>query len=154
MDIEIFNRQRAITVDLARLKSVANCAAARCIPEVGDGFAVLGQLERVEVSVVSDRVIAQIHQRFLNLPGPTDVITFNHGEIFISATTAAKEAVAENESTNRELARYIIHGLLHLNGHLDKLPDEAAKMWHAQELVLQEVWPQPATARQRPGMTS
>ena len=52
-------------------------------------------------------------------PGPTDVITFEHGEIIVSATTAERQARREDETLDRELARYIIHGVLHLNGHLD-----------------------------------
>ena len=141
MQIDLFNRQRAISVDLAQLNAVASEAATNCASEIGSGEAVLGQLDSLEISIVSDRVIAQVHRRFLAVSGPTDVITFDHGEIFISATTAARQAVAEGESTNRELARYIVHGLLHLNGHLDEKPTDAARMWQIQERILQEVWP-------------
>ena len=104
---------------------------------------MLAQLEAVEISIVSDRMIAQVHRRFLNIPGPTDVITFEHGEVIVSATTAARQAQLENEPLERELARYIVHGILHLNGHLDELPGDAAQMWQAQEAVLQSLWPLP-----------
>ena len=140
---ELFNRQRRVPLDLGRLQGVATAACAACVSYPGGGCAVLGQLAVVEISVVSDRRIAQVHRRFLRLPGPTDVITFAHGEVIVSATTAARQARLENESPNRELARYIIHGILHLNGHLDELPADAAGMWRAQEAVLQALWPQP-----------
>ena len=140
---ELFNRQRRFPLDLDRLQGVASAACAACLPHRGGGCAVLGQLAVVEISIVSDRRIAQVHRRFLNIPGPTDVITFVHGEVIVSATTAAKQARLENELPDRELARYIIHGLLHLNGHLDELPADAAGMWRAQEAVLQSLWPQP-----------
>ena len=138
---EIFNRQRRLPLDLGRLRGVASAACAACVPYPGGARAVLGQLDVVEVSVVSDRRIAQVHRRFLNLPGPTDVITFEHGEIIVSATTAERQARLEHELPDRELTRYIIHGILHLNGHLDELPADAAGMWRAQEAVLQSLWP-------------
>ena len=140
---EIFNRQRGFSLDLERLERLASAACGACLLRKGTGCAVLGQLEAVEVSIVSDRVIAQVHRRFLNLPGPTDVITFEHGEVIVRATTAARRALQENEPLDREVARYIVHGILHLNGHLDELPAEAAKMWQAQEAVLRSLWPLP-----------
>lgn len=120
---------------------MACAACGACLPHEGSGRAVLRQLDVVEVSIVSDRMIAQIHRRFLNIPGPTDVITFEHGEVIVSATTAARQASLENEPLDRELARYIVHGILHLNGHLDELPSDAAAMWRVQETVLQSLWP-------------
>ena len=39
------------------------------------------------------------------------------------------------------MLRYIVHGLLHLNGHNDADPADAAKMWQAQEQIVGEVWP-------------
>ncbi len=101
---------------------------------------MLADLDAMEISVVSDRVIARVHRQFLQADGPTDVITFEHGEILVSATTAMKRAAQEQESTSRELARYIVHGILHLNGHLDQDAADATAMWRAQEEVLQAVW--------------
>ncbi len=77
----------------------------------------------------------------MNVPGATDVITFNHGEIVLSADTARRQALEHGETTDREIARYIVHGLLHLNGHEDADPDDAATMWRAQEHVLRLLWP-------------
>ena len=143
MRADIFNCQRGLPLDLERLKRVAQAACGACLPYEGTGCAVLGRLEAVEISIVSDRKIAQVHRRFLNIPGPTDVITFEHGEVIVSATTAARQALLENEPLDRELARYIVHGILHLNGHLDELSADAAKMWRTQEAVLQSLWPLP-----------
>lgn len=102
---------------------------------------MLKGLPSVEVSLVSDRVIARVHRHFLQVPGATDVITFPHGEIVISATTATRQALQNDESTAREVARYIVHGLLHLHGHEDGEKEVAAAMWRAQENLLQELWP-------------
>ena len=100
-----------------------------------------GNLAIVDVSVVSDRVITRVHRQFLDVPGATDVITFEHGEIVLSATTAARQALENGEECNREIARYIVHGLLHLNGYDDNEATAAAAMWKIQERVLQAVWP-------------
>ena len=62
---------------------------------------------------------------------------------------AARQAQEHGEKVARELARYIVHGFLHLHGHLDAEANDAAVMWRAQEEVLDQVWP-----LQRPGIAS
>jgi probable rRNA maturation factor len=91
----------------------------------------------VEVAIVSDRVIADVHRRFMNIPGATDVITFEHGEIVVSAQTAASQAAQYGHTVDQELALYIIHGLLHLNGYDDQTQSDASRMRRAQERILQ-----------------
>ena len=113
------NRQRAVPLNLATIERGARAAVSRCLRKIGGGQAVLAELPEVEVALVSDRVIAQVHRRFLNVPGATDVITFEHGELVVSATTAARQARRLGEIVEREALRYIVHGLLHLNGHED-----------------------------------
>lgn len=105
---------------------------------------MLDGLATIEISLVSDRAIARMHRHFLNVPGATDVITFPHGEIVISASTAVRQARQNGESTDREIARYIIHGFLHLHGHEDADERDAATMWTAQEEVLDKLWPVPS----------
>ena len=94
---------------------------------------MLGTLAEVELTFISDATIGKVHAKFMNDPAPTDVITFAHGESLIRADTAAREAQARGEPLERELVRYLVHGLLHLNGHEDKQPERAAEMWAAQE---------------------
>ena len=112
-----------------------------CLERPGQRQPVLAVLPEVEAVLVSDRVIARIHRRFMNIPGATDVITFEHGELVVSATTASRQARELGEAIERELLRYIVHGLLHLNGHEDAAAADAAKMWRAQEEILNGVWP-------------
>ncbi len=139
--VRVSNRQRGVSLDLARLQSLATAAVAQCIEHPGPGETLLGGLEEVDIVVVSDRVIARVHRQFMNVPGATDVITFGHGEIVLSASTAARQAGEHGEAPDREAARYIVHGLLHLNGHEDADPIDAATMWQTQEKVLQSLWP-------------
>jgi probable rRNA maturation factor len=90
----------------------------------------------VEVAIVSDRVIARVHEQFMNIPGATDVITFEHGELVTSAQTAAVYARQYGTDVNEELALYIIHGLLHLNGYDDLNQTDAALMRRTQQHIL------------------
>ncbi len=101
---------------------------------------VLGDLETVELSIVDDETIADIHARFLNDPTVTDVITFPHGdglgEIIISLDTAHRQANAFGEPWKRELFRYMVHGLLHLQGYLDATSEDRELMFSYQEPIV------------------
>ncbi|MEG0142718.1 MAG: rRNA maturation RNase YbeY [Akkermansia sp.] len=105
---------------------------------------ILSKLETVELSIVEDSVIADIHAKFLNDPSPTDVITFPHGdglgEIVVSRDTAQRQAKSFDEPWERELFRYMVHGLLHLHGYLDALPDQRAEMFAYQEPLVLKYW--------------
>jgi probable rRNA maturation factor len=69
-------------------------------------------------------------------PAPTDVITFRHGEIVISAETARRESRQRKLPLPEEITRYAVHGLLHLAGWSDGGPAEAAEMRRVQEKIL------------------
>jgi len=103
---------------------------------------VLSGIGAVEVSIVSDAVIAEVHEKFLRIPGPTDVITFDHGEIVVSADTAEARAREFGHSPDREIGLYVIHGLLHLHGYDDMAEDDRRAMHSAQEAILRDVWPE------------
>jgi probable rRNA maturation factor len=137
LKIHVYNRQRTVGIRLPWLRRVAEIALRECSPHSGDGRFALPALPEVEVSIVSDRVIADVHRRFMNIPGPTDVITFEHGEIVMSAQTAGQYAAQYGHPIDQELALYIIHGLLHLNGYEDATTRGAARMRRLQERLLQ-----------------
>lgn len=80
--------------------------------------------------------MAAIHRDFLDIPGPTDVITFPYGEIFICAPVAAARSSEFAHSTTTELALYAVHGLLHLAGLDDIEPADAARMAREQSRIL------------------
>ncbi len=100
----------------------------------------LAGLEEIEVSLVDDRSIADVHLRFMDIAGATDVITFDHGEILISVETARRQAREFGHDFQSELMLYIIHGLLHLAGHEDASEKGRATMNELQESVLKQVW--------------
>ena len=125
--ITVRNRQRRVAVDLEALQRFAERALAK-VP--------LKELDQIDVILVSDRRIAGIHRQFMNEPGPTDVITFQHGEIFISTETARRQARQFGTTFDHELRLYLVHGLLHLQGFDDKTPDGVAEMKRRQERIV------------------
>jgi len=135
----LFNRQKAFPIPLPWLRRIAKAALPACLAASKPREdAVLATLEEVEVSYVSDAEIARVHGEFLDDPTPTDVITFHHGEILISAETAARQALDHGQTLEHELALYLIHGLLHLAGWHDEEETEAAEMAQTQESILHQ----------------
>jgi len=137
VEISLYNRQRKIRVEMNWLRALARVALDECLrlPGLG-GDAPLPRLEEIEVTLVSDATIAHVHRDFMDIPGATDVITFDHGEIVISTETARDNAARFARPLDEELARYLVHGLLHLNGYKDKAPADHARMHRDQEKVL------------------
>ena len=99
-DIEINNQHAYDWVDQAMLRNGV-CEALR-------RFDVAGA--EISIAVVSDDEIAALHQEFLNISGPTDVLTFDlstapsdpqtprriEGEVVLSADTAMHCASQSN----------------------------------------------------------
>ena len=139
MSIHVHNRQRSVPVRLPWLRRFARAALESCLDCSADGRFALQDLEEIEVAIVSDRVIAGVHERFMNIPGATDVITFEHGEIIISAQTAARYGQEYGQKLEHELGLYIIHGILHLNGHDDLAEPAASRMKETQAAILRRV---------------
>jgi len=94
---------------------------------------------KVVVALVDDRTMAELHQRYLGQSGPTDVLSFPHGEIVVSADTARREAVARGIPPLHELVLYVVHGALHLAGFDDKKPRQAARMRAEERRILDEL---------------
>ena len=132
-ELVLLNRQRSVVLDLAALEARLLRALPLCAVHSADGVYALRSLEEVVVSLVSDRRIAQIHRDFINIPGAKYVITFEHGEIIISAQTAMRCAGEYGHSTLEEAALYAVHGMLHLNGFLDGTDDQRQVMHALQE---------------------
>jgi probable rRNA maturation factor len=137
--IVLINRQRRVRVNTAWLRRAAQAALPICQEISDDSRFALRDFPEIVVAVVSDPVIAQIHVDFMGIEGPTDVITFDHGEIVISADTAKKYAARLGHPIEQELALYTVHGLLHLNGFDDLSPAPAARMRKTQSRILRQI---------------
>jgi probable rRNA maturation factor len=136
--IEVCNRQRAVRLDLPWLRRFAGLVLPVAEGHSADGRFALRMLPHIEVTIVSNRVIARVHRRFMAIAGPTDVITFAHGEIVVSAETARERAPEFRHSVEAEIALYTVHGLLHLNGFEDASPADTARMRKLQGRVWKE----------------
>lgn len=94
----------------------------------------------VEITLLNDHAITQIHAAFLQDPTPTDVITFAYGpelgEILIGVPTVATHAKNFHQPLDHEIARCVIHGLLHLLDYDDTTKEEHALMHEYQEAIL------------------
>ncbi len=134
--ISVRNLQRKIPVNTADLQEFASRAVCRCLPLRKRRRTHLSKLEEVFVWLISDGRMSRLHRQFLGQTGPTDVLTFQHGEIFISVETAKRHARAFGNSLVRELQLYIIHGLLHLHGFDDRTEPGARRMEKMQAKIL------------------
>lgn len=135
-EIKVRNLQRIVPVNAAALGKFAGKALPLCLELRRTGTTELMKLREISVLIVSDRRMSGLHRQFLNQSGPTDVITFSHGEIFISAETARRHARQFRNALGREIALYIVHGLLHLHGFDDGTKVEARRMAKTQERIL------------------
>ncbi len=110
----------------------------------------------LHVTVVGDRDIGRLHERYLGVWGPTDVLAFNLegpgpsrllGEVVISADTAARQATRLGVALALEMDLLLVHGLLHLVGYDDHDP-AAARLMHEREYqILSRVGRRPPPAR-------
>jgi probable rRNA maturation factor len=137
-EISVRNLQRTISVNAVGLEKFAAKAVRHCLQVRKRKQTDLSKLPRIFVWLMSDRRMSQLHRQFLGETGSTDVLTFQHGEIFISVETAKRHAHIFGNSLMRELQRYIVHGLLHLHGFGDRTPAEARKMRRTQEKILSD----------------
>ena len=134
--IIVRNLQRAVRVDVASLQRFSERALRECAHIRRAQVPPLTRLREISVLLISDRRMAALHQQFLNTAGPTDVITFEHGEIFISVDTARRHARRFSTSLPREVQLYVVHALLHLHGFDDQKTSDARKMAGRQKKIL------------------
>jgi probable rRNA maturation factor len=134
--INVRNRQRKIPVNVADLQIFAGKALRQCLQLRKRKPTDLDKLHEVFVWLISDPRMASLHRKFMHQTGPTDVLTFQHGEIFISVETARRNARAFGSSLTGELRLYVVHGLLHLQGFDDRTQPGARKMKRVQQRIL------------------
>jgi probable rRNA maturation factor len=133
--ITIRNGQRSVlfsTCNLQRFAGIACKLAWRSRRPKSE----IRSLNQIHVLVVSDRRIAALHKQFCGVPGPTDVLTFQHGEIVISADTAAMQARVFGTNVTAEIQLYLLHGLLHLAGFDDATPSKRRQMRQLQKRLM------------------
>ncbi len=127
--------------DLAPLQSALEALLADLLEAAKGPDHVLSELAFIELNLVDDETIAQVHGEFLDDPTATDVITFHHGEIFVSVDTARHYAAQHGLCEREELFRYLVHGLVHLHGYLDDTPERREALFAVQEPLVARYLP-------------
>ncbi|MCH4209854.1 rRNA maturation RNase YbeY [Bifidobacterium sp.] len=117
-------------------------------------------MDQMRVSTQSDLTIlfvdpdpiARLHERWMSLEGPTDVMSFPMdelrpgdgktvmegvlGDIVICPWVAAQQAAAAGHGTMQEMLLLTIHGTLHLLGYDHVTPDQERQMFALQRQLL------------------
>ena len=93
------------------------------------------QVGEIHITLMSDDDMLQMNQKFLDHDDYTDVITFDYStettincDIAVSTDRVAENSAQERVSVENELARVLIHGILHCVGYVDKTPKDKAIM--------------------------
>jgi probable rRNA maturation factor len=162
----IVNRQSAAPVEIRLLRRLTQLLMKDLL---GKNDFTLG------ICLVNSLEMARLNETFLDHPGSTDVITFDyarassaappvkgrkgspaeapHGEIFICMDEAIVFARRFRTSWQMELARYVVHGVLHLSGYDDLHRRARRVMKHEENRLLRELarrLPLPRLKRPRP----
>ena len=138
-EISVRNLQRRTSVNIAELETFAADAVKRCLRLQKRKRTDLRKLSEIFVWLISDRRISRLHLQFLGESGPTDVLTFHAGEIFISVETARRNAREFGNSLMNEIKLNMVHGLLHLHGFDDRMPADLRRMKDTQEKILRRM---------------
>ena len=137
--LQFFNHQSLQPAPLELWQAAAERALPLCLAAATSPASELHALQEIEINLVDDAAIARVHAESLDDPAPTDVITFPHGEIFVSLDTAQRQAADNGETYEREVMLYVIHALLHLAGWDDGALDDRSAMQTEQRRILEIV---------------
>lgn len=105
------------------------------------------------VRVIDEAAMEVLHVQWMDLPGPTDVMSFPMdelrpgrtgddaidgvlGDLVLCPTVAAKQAAEAGHTTEEELLLLSVHGLLHLLGFDHAEADERREMFELQRTLL------------------
>jgi probable rRNA maturation factor len=136
--ITIRNVQRSVLFSTRKLQRFAGIAC-KLVWQTRRPKSEIASLNQIYILIVSDRRMAALHKEFCGIPGATDVLTFQHGEIVISADTAAAHARMFHTSVTAEIQLYLLHGLLHLAGFDDATPSRRRQMHQLQQKLMTSV---------------
>jgi probable rRNA maturation factor len=146
MSIDIAN-ESGVDVDEAGLAAVARFALDQMR---------IHPLAELSVLLVDEPAMAELHERWMGEPGPTDVLAFPMdelrppqpgareeavdpgllGDVVLCPQVAAEQAAKAGHSTQDELELLSVHGILHLLGYDHAEPDEHKAMFGLQDQLL------------------
>lgn len=146
--VTVQNRQRAWPVNSGAVRALAAFVLAREEAPAGAG---------ITIRLVNDSGIIAFNQRYFGKSTPTDVISFPGvarrtaaaayvGDVVVAVPQAVRYARAHALDPAAELARYVIHGVLHCLGYDDLTPCARRRMVARQEALLRAWLRQPHRA--------
>jgi len=111
------------------------------------------QIGDIHIALMSDDELLALNQQHLDRQDYTDVITFDYStaktmncDIAVSTDRVSENAAHEGVGVENELARVLIHGVLHCVGYSDKTTtdkqimrnkeDEMLKRFHVEHKLL------------------
>jgi rRNA maturation RNase YbeY len=147
-ELYVRNRQRFRPIDLGLFEAIATCLVLKtCQAEF-----------RIGILLVGAREMARLNEAFLKHAGPTDVLAFGydmswscsfHGEIFLCVEEAVRQARRFGTTWQKELVRYLAHGLLHFRGYDDSTPAKRRRMKRVENGLVEQMAQQFSLSRLR-----
>jgi len=143
--VQIAKKFKDIDVCLPKLEKLVKAVCNRFTRnDVGD------TRYEISIAIVDDAEIRKVNRQFLNRKSTADCLSFDLSdddtegapesfELVVNAEIAVKEANLRGHSSEAELALYITHGLLHNLGFDDSQPEQAKKMHHTEDEILQQL---------------
>ena len=107
----------------------------------------------LSIVLVDEATMTRYHERFMDLPGPTDVMSFPMdelrspdegddpplgllGDVAICPQITSQQAAENGREPHAEIEYLLIHGLLHLLGHDHAEPEEKAVMFALTDRII------------------
>ncbi len=91
------------------------------------------------VLLASDQAVRRLNARHRGRNKPTNVLTFESGDIVLALGVVRREARAQRRLPAHHLAHLVVHGALHLQGHDHHHPGEARRMEMAEARLLRRI---------------
>jgi probable rRNA maturation factor len=133
----------ALNLDIAADARIAPSLVVHLRTNLAAAHAMLKPpLRALSVALIGDARMSQLHEQFLGIKGPTDVLTFElehdrrnrvtAGEVVICVPEARRQAKERGIELRMELLLYALHGMLHLCGFDDRT-DRGFRTMHRRE---------------------
>ncbi|OGU31832.1 MAG: rRNA maturation RNase YbeY [Ignavibacteria bacterium GWA2_55_11] len=97
----------------------------------------------ISVAYVDDRRMRSLNARYLDHRWTTDVLAFSYttsgavdGEVVVNLDQARRQAPHFGVRYGDEVRRLLVHGLLHLAGHVDDTPSRRDRMRRREDRYL------------------
>jgi probable rRNA maturation factor len=133
-EIEIIELTDSIGADLTK-EFAELCCFALDSESSRDGWTVT-------LVFTDDEHLTRLHDKFMGIPEPTDIITFPDdeqlgGDVVISVEQADRQRIDDRWSLDDELRFLVVHGALHLAGWDDQTPELRSAMLERQRAIIQ-----------------